>query len=315
MSEKYHNLVSVIIPSKNRPEFLSNAIESVRNQTYRPIELIIIDDGSDQPINSKVKELNDREFSIQIIRNHPSKGVAAARNQGIKQSKGKWVAFLDDDDEWIKNKLERQVDELSNSTNKTIRGASCHLIQQDENKKPISKVAHHFRREQIIGDLLYADNNLEPATLMIERIVFEEIGYYKENFPTAEDREWLLRYLVNNNIHVVDEYLVVITQHTGERLTLNHQKMMMGEALFLDSVKSYVRRLNGNHNKAIGYRYAKYAHETILAGFYVKSIGLYFKSICCYPLGFRATAGFFVALLGPKYYRRILSLRMKRLQN
>jgi glycosyltransferase involved in cell wall biosynthesis len=96
------SLVSVIIPTKNRPDLLMRAVSSVLQQKYRPLEIIVVDDGSQPPAKFDAPE-------IRIIRNEQSKGGAAARNQGISAVQGQYFAFLDDDDFYLPNKLADQV--------------------------------------------------------------------------------------------------------------------------------------------------------------------------------------------------------------
>ena len=100
--------ITVIIPTFNRKQYLFHAINSVLAQTYKNIELIIIDDGSsDKTIN----QLKSYESQLKIYR-QKNKGVSAARNKGIKLSKSDWVAFLDSDDQWDIKKLEKQINYL-----------------------------------------------------------------------------------------------------------------------------------------------------------------------------------------------------------
>ena len=97
--------ITVIIPTFNRKQYLFYAINSVLAQTYKNIELIIIDDGSS---NKTIEYLKKKKLNIKIFE-QKNKGVSSARNKGIKLSKNKWIAFLDSDDRWHHKKLEKQV--------------------------------------------------------------------------------------------------------------------------------------------------------------------------------------------------------------
>jgi glycosyltransferase involved in cell wall biosynthesis len=103
--------VSVIIPSRNRPLLLLNTIESVLVQTFKDLEIIVVDDGSDVPLNPLLVE----KFGEQVVcvRHEHSCGAPAARNAGLKRAKGDFIAFLDDDDIWLQEKLEKQIDAFS----------------------------------------------------------------------------------------------------------------------------------------------------------------------------------------------------------
>ncbi len=99
--------VSVIIPTYNRANLVSRAIKSVLNQTYQDFEIIVVDDCSEDNTEEIVKSFNDSR--IRYIKHKKNKGGSAARNTGIKRARGKYIAFLDDDDEWLPSKLEKQI--------------------------------------------------------------------------------------------------------------------------------------------------------------------------------------------------------------
>ena len=104
------NLVSVVMPTYNHAEFLSEAIESVLNQSYSQLELIVIDNFSEDDTKNIVKSFQDAR--IQYFKFANEGVIAASRNYGIKQAKGKYLAFIDSDDVWLKEKLSEQVDAL-----------------------------------------------------------------------------------------------------------------------------------------------------------------------------------------------------------
>ena len=100
--------VTVVIPTYNRKGLLPRALTSVARQTRPPDEVIVVDDGSTDDTEGLVR----REFPDVRYLQQENRGVAAARNRGIREAKGEWLAFLDSDDEWLPQKLTRQLDEL-----------------------------------------------------------------------------------------------------------------------------------------------------------------------------------------------------------
>jgi len=104
--------ISVVIPTYNRIELLKRSIDSVINQTIKPSEIIIVDDGSNDGTEAMVKKQYD---SLKIIK-QKNKGASAARNSGIKASSGEWICFLDSDDEWKNDKLEKQITAVANNS-------------------------------------------------------------------------------------------------------------------------------------------------------------------------------------------------------
>ncbi len=111
-------LVTVVIPAYNREKFLPETIESVRTQTFQDWELIIVDDGSTDDTATIVSQLSKTDHRIRYIWQQNSER-AVARNRGIKESRGAYIAFLDSDDLWLPNKLEKQVNTIMRD------GASC----------------------------------------------------------------------------------------------------------------------------------------------------------------------------------------------
>lgn len=106
MDEKV--LVSVVIPVYNRADTIKRAVESVLEQTYKNVEIIIIDDGSTDGTIDQLKELEQMESSIRVFK-QDHKGANAARNLGIEKARGGFIAFQDSDDEWLPSKLEKQI--------------------------------------------------------------------------------------------------------------------------------------------------------------------------------------------------------------
>ena len=104
-----NELVSVVIPTHNRADLLPRAIDSVLNQTYSNFEIIVVSDGSTDNTEEVVKSYSDKDSRIRFIGYSPARGGNIARNTGIEAAKGEYVAFLDDDDEWMPEKLKKQI--------------------------------------------------------------------------------------------------------------------------------------------------------------------------------------------------------------
>jgi glycosyltransferase involved in cell wall biosynthesis len=203
-------LVSVIIPSYNRFEYLLNAIESVYWQNYKNIEIIIINDHSSQ------KEYYSYDFPKEVIKldleiNQKNKlgyvSVGHIRNFGIKRATGKYIATLDDDDIWLQNKLDRQIDILESSNNRM----SCTdgLIGEGAyDEKSIYKVynqEHFYRRiskkytksiffkskkfsfpDEFNFEFLRVHNSIITSSVLVERELLNFIGGFRP-FPTMDD--------------------------------------------------------------------------------------------------------------------------------
>ena len=112
--ENYRGLVSVIIPAYNAEKTIDKAIQSAVDQTYRNIEVIVIDDCSTDKTIEKVIFCLQKDDRIKLLKNNINIGVSESRNRGVKKARGEWIAFLDSDDIWAREKLERQIKEMEN---------------------------------------------------------------------------------------------------------------------------------------------------------------------------------------------------------
>ena len=194
--------VSVIIPTFNRGDVLSRAIGSVLGQTFGDFELIVVDDGSTDHTKDLVTSLTG---TIRyIIQSH--KGVSAARNRGILESTGKLVAFLDSDDEWREDKLEKQVKLFESRDQHFI----CHsdelwlrhgkiVIQKEIHRK---QGGHFFERalERCL---------ISPSAVIMTRSLLNKTGYFDESLPAAEDYDLWLRITAYNSVKFIDEPLII----------------------------------------------------------------------------------------------------------
>ena len=130
MSEASHPKISVIIPTKDRVEYITEAIQSVLKQTYQDFEILIIDGSSTNGTKDIIKKLKDKR--IGYFYQKGKKSLAGARNQGIKESQGEFIAFLDDDDLWLPRKLETQIEMLKqNESFGLVYTSSSYVVQAD----------------------------------------------------------------------------------------------------------------------------------------------------------------------------------------
>jgi glycosyltransferase involved in cell wall biosynthesis len=309
------SLVSVIIPTHNRPDLLRNAVASVIAQTYRPIEIVIVDDGSADTVNNAWFKNKSKDVFLSIHRNNVSKGVAAARNVGIIKSRGNFIAFLDDDDQWVSEKLMLQMDALFKHNSSKIRGVFCQMIVEDEDGNEIRRTSFPAIMEQVLKSMVYGDGNIPLQTLLIERDAVRTVGLFDEQMPPFDDRHWLMRYLFSFEMILVNKYLVRFLEHSGDRLTTSPDAMLAGEQAFTKFIKNYLKtQCELNFNKAMGYRYAKLANEYILTGQLLSGLKSFLKGISTNPLELRAWAGFMLSLSGTKFYRKIMSRHMLRVR-
>jgi len=143
--------VSVIVATYNRANFIDRAIKSILNQIYQDFEIIIVDDGSSDNTEEIIKGYKDKR--IIYIKHKKNQGISTARNTGIKRAKGEYIAFLDSDDEWFPEKLERQVVLLQNESSE-VGVVYSDLRYIDENGKDMNKLLNPRKEGYIYKDLL-----------------------------------------------------------------------------------------------------------------------------------------------------------------
>ncbi len=244
LSLKERTIVSVIIPTYNRKETLLRALRSVLHQTRPPEEIIVVDDGSTDGTGAVVQQ----EFpSVRYLRQE-NRGISAARNRGIREASGEWVAFLDSDDEWLPRKLERQLEALEHTlileTELTrpnfLHGSRItHHVASDnlpaELTPPISTSPSHFSKYSLChtneiwirrgrrvnpkkkhaksGGYIYQKCLplcvISPSSVIIHRSVFEEVGLFDESLPVCEDYDLWLRICCRYPVLYLEEPLIV----------------------------------------------------------------------------------------------------------
>lgn len=224
-------LVSVIIPTYNREAVLRKAIESVQAQSFRDWELIVVDDGSTDNSRTMVEGFNDSR--IQYIY-QANQGVSVARNLGVGQSSGYWLAFLDSDDRWLPKKLEKQLELLEKE-----KTAWAHTDEiWIRNKVRVNPHKKHAKPEGRIYLKCLPLCVVSPSSVMIQRAVFDEVGAFDPLLPAAEDYDLWLRLAARYPISLQREFLI---EKTG-----GHADQLSGTFLGLDRfrVRALRKQLN-----------------------------------------------------------------------
>ena len=194
--------ISVVIPSYNRREFLKRSIDSAINQTKKPLEIIVVDDGSTDGTETMIK--SDYDF-VKFIK-QKNKGVSAARNIGIKVSIGEWICFLDSDDEWKKDKLEKQINAMkSNPGYKFFHSNEIWI----KNGLRINQKKKHKKYGGDIFDKCLDMCRISPSSVMINKTVFDEVGNFNEDLVVCEDYELWLRICDKYRVFFIDEPLII----------------------------------------------------------------------------------------------------------
>ena len=194
--------ISVVIPSYNRKDFLKRSIDSAINQTKKPLEIIVVDDGSTDGTEAMIK--SDYDF-VKFIK-QKNKGVSAARNIGIKVSIGEWICFLDSDDEWKKDKLEKQINAMKCNPGYKLFHSNEIWIK---NGLRINQKKKHKKYGGDIFDKCLDMCRISPSSVMIDKTVFDEVGTFNEDLVVCEDYELWLRICDKYRVFFIDEPLII----------------------------------------------------------------------------------------------------------
>ena len=178
--------ISVVIPTLNRINTLQRALDSVINQTYKPAEIIVVDNGSS---DGTLKFLREQYPKITILTENKI-GVSSARNKGIKKSINQWIALLDSDDAWHPRKLEIQTSMLDSALKE------YNLIHTDEvwfrNNKHINQMKKHKKQGGYIFERCLSLCCISPSSVMFKKNILDKVGLFDESLPVCEDYDmWL----------------------------------------------------------------------------------------------------------------------------
>jgi glycosyltransferase involved in cell wall biosynthesis len=199
--------VSVILPSWNRAAWLTKSIQSVLNQSFRDFELIVVDDASDDTTAEIIENYSGNLSSITFIKNL---GVSAARNVAISNCDSEWIAFLDSDDFWHPDKLQKQIAQTSIRTECPIHFTDEVWIRNGVKVNPKRK---HQKLEGWIFKPSLELCLISPSTVLLRRELFEFHGLFDENLPICEDYDLWLRLTAQHPVALLNEKLM--TRHGG----------------------------------------------------------------------------------------------------
>jgi glycosyltransferase involved in cell wall biosynthesis len=278
------DLVSVVIPTYNYGQFVTDAVESVLAQTYTPIEIIVVDDGSVDDTRSRLEPYGDR---IRYIY-QPNQGLPAARNTGILAARGELIAFLDSDDQWHPRKLELQMMYLARhpetglvATTETT-GADPKWIEVDDSTtipdQPVS-----------VKELMIR-SRFGSCGVLVRKKCFDTVGLFDVDLRSAEDRDMWIR--IANKFHVT-KLMVPLWWYRkhGNNMSSVAVKMEQYEMRVLRNAFASINSLRYNYLlKMIVYSYtlksAGYRYDS--AGMRLQAIGRVLYSLLLWPFPFRS---------------------------
>lgn len=206
--------VSVVIPAYNTAAYLPEAIESVLQQTYQDFEILVVDDGSTDNTAEVASRYTPR---IRVIEKENG-GPASARNTGMQQAAGEYIAFLDSDDAWVQDKLAEQVGLLDRNPSIGLVFGRAQMVRQVGNKRQLSEVIG-YTESPTLKFLLFG-NFIPAQTVLFRSACLEQVGYMKESdaLPVAEDYEFWLRFAKHYPLAGINRTLAYYRIHENNLL-------------------------------------------------------------------------------------------------
>ena len=262
-------VVSVIITTYNRAIYLKRAIKSVISQTFKNFELIIIDDCSTDNTEQVVNSITDDR--IIYFKHKTNLGVHQARNNGIQMARGEFIGFLDDDDEWLPNKLKKQVELFKKLPKEFGIVYSGYLVSL--NGKIVSKMMPKFKGD--CRDYLLRFNILATSTALVRRSCFDKVGFF-EYMISIEDWDMWIRISEYYKFDYVPEALSIYNVHESQ-VSGNVKRLIIGREIMLNkyySIWSKYPKILANRLNDLGrlFYYTRYSFQA--KRYFIKALSL-----------------------------------------
>jgi glycosyltransferase involved in cell wall biosynthesis len=291
--------VGVIIPTHNRAHLLPRAIRSVLAQTFSDFEILVIDDASEDATPEVVAAFDDTR--IRYLRHEVNRGESAARNTGIQNSSAPYIAFLDDDDEWLPDKLKLQVERMDGGPAKLgVVRTSCFRVRESDGKTiRILPIAES-------GDLRYRLKRRNcggmPTVALVRRECFEKVGLFDESLRAFNDYDLWLRIAEEYWFDSIREPLAKYYVH-DLRISRNPERLLAGVDRMLDKYRSLpMRRYLSRSTLFAAIAYCE-------AGERQKSRQAFFKTFRLAPFDARQYLIFVISMLGPRFLCAVRRLK------
>lgn len=213
-------MISVIIPSYNRARVLPRALQSVLNQKYGDIEVIVVDDASTDNTEQVVESIKDSR--VRYIRLNHNSGACTARNIGVQAARGEWIAFQDSDDEWLPDKLEEQCKHMQISSADVVFCAFERYATENGEKYIFPHA--YVNPGRITYEQLLFENLASTQTILGKKECFMKIPF-KTDFPRMQDWEMMLRMVQQFDVRYFNEVLVRVYEQP-DSISRNPEKAL-----------------------------------------------------------------------------------------
>lgn len=240
--------IAAIIPVRNRPEVLARAVRSIQAQTLAVDEIVIVDDASTDETLEVIREFAAKDGRVKLIRQLERRGASAARNVGVRSTQAQWIAFLDSDDEWFPQKLERQLAQITAQPDSVASFTGCQAVSERpewEYTPPASISLFDLQKSNVLGT---------TSTALVRRSTFIEVGGFDEQLPSCQDWDLWIKLRMVGSFCTVPETLVRFYQNGTDRISRNIDSVLNGHQVIFQRIKCNVkgfaqrRQVSASHN-------------------------------------------------------------------
>jgi len=304
--------VSVVLPTYNRGELLGRAVESVRNQSYDNVELIIVDDHSRIPAERVLSERSlDGPEQVRCLRHDENRGANAARNTGIEASTGEYLAFLDDDDLWKPTFIESQVEAFRRAGPDV--GVVYVASENVDKEGNLIGVSRPDARDDVTKDLICGATIGSFSRIMVERSTVKRVGLLDERFPSWQDWDWYLRLSEHCSFRAIDEPLVRRLVSSHEQISDDYEgKRDVSYPLLLEKHRSlaarygplYERRFAATLTRSVGF-------SGLRNGYHLEPLQYLLRSLAHYPFSPKTYLYLSLAIGGQPTFRFAQSVKRR----
>ncbi|MBU1929622.1 MAG: glycosyltransferase, partial [Candidatus Omnitrophica bacterium] len=263
--------VSVLIPAYNAEKFIQRTIDSVLVQTFDDFEIVVLDDGSNDRTGDIVKSMRSRDKRV-VYYYQDNQGLVNSRNRLVELSRGKFIAFLDHDDEWLPDKLKKQLPLFDKIPQPGLVFSDTYI------KNNVRVIGRSFReRRPFRGDVFYqyllSDNFAPLLTVILPREVLLKFMPFNPDYQVNEEFEMFLRIARDHKFDYIDEPLAVYHVHGRNTIISKHKRLIVESFAILDHWIKEDSHINTHYKKSLKQRFAQ---------LYCKK-GIYYLSVHDYP--------------------------------
>jgi glycosyltransferase involved in cell wall biosynthesis len=298
--------VSVIIPTHNRADFLRGALTSILDQTFQDFEIIVVDDASNDNTSEVVASFNDER--INLVRHETNKGGSAARNTGILASKGDYIAFLDDDDEWFPDKLAKQIDILRSSPPE-VGCVYTGYVDVDRNTGRVIGQQIPTKKGNLSKELSVENCLGSASSVLLKRECLKKVGLFDGSLPCSQDYDLWLRISNEFLFECVQAPLFKYSVHSN-KISTNPKARSQGLAIMQQKYgySRISRKYFSDAYSDVGIMYC-------LSGNTQAGREAFLKAIKASPMRVRGYSNLCLSLFGVRNFRRVKETKLLSLKS